>query len=174
MKMLWAVGQRFLASSLAIAPVRAQKFRIRDSIDRGGQYMQRRPPCLCVDQGGLSGRIRLNTPYSSRLAVQSVGLNRGPRRTPKAYRIFIAQLRGPSRRNTLLPQITIGANVKNLSYSDSWRSIVAFISTKYIKTSRRPASKFQNWDGPQHEFVEHGNGEGGVAVARTPDHSLID
>ena len=114
MKMLWAVGQRFLASSLAIAPVRAQKFRIRAFTDRGGQDRQCRPHCLCVDQGGLSGRIRLNTPYSSRLAVQRLGLTRGPRRTPKAYRIFSAQLRGPSRRSTLLPQITIGANVKNL------------------------------------------------------------
>ena len=87
---------------------------------------------------------------------------------------FFAQLRGLSRRSTLLPRIAVRANVKNLNDFDFSRSIVASISTSYVKTTRRPESKFQNGDSPQHEFVEHWNGEGGVAVARTPDHSFVD
>ena len=37
----------------------------------------------------------------------------GPRRTPKAYRFFIAQLRGPSRTSRLLPQIAVLTNVND-------------------------------------------------------------
>ena len=60
----WDPPQRFLVKSLAEVLVRAQEFRFRDFRDRVGQYMQRRPHCLCVDQLAICAFMHLTLPMS--------------------------------------------------------------------------------------------------------------